>query len=583
MDSPVLRNLAAMAIAGGLFLVAGCQNDNPVSTSQDLTYAQGSSKANVLLQVRDGRSMVALSNAEVEILGLESAVSDSTGKVEFKDVPVGSYLISVGRSEYEPIVSEFELSLDDGSAEIPVARQSADFILLSKRGITVKGNVFFRPDDDTRSYAENATVELFLSTSSASSRRFITPLRTTNTGPDGSFVFDGLPENTAYSISVRPLAINGEVYSYSSSRTVSGSAAPDTVRPAAFTLAKTEDSYFYVLKENSSTLASNQAYQLTFSEPVNTSELTYDSIGVFQGNSEVLINTSWSSDRKVLLIEPFSGVWEDGVSYRLKIGDLRSTSGAVLHNYEYQSKQFYVHNGGALGDVSNLRYQISHSDDTTRADYNTSNLYLYWSPLANAARYEIFRRRDSDSTWISIGSTGGKLDTTENAYVTDQLEDGGTVKFLVLAANSEARSPIASAEVLTVTDETSPTADYTTSESGFNRSSYGSADTIRVRVYGSYYSNRPFSEPMDTTKMPTFEVREGGNSSYYGDETYKLSADACEWEWDTPSSGYINVAVPANKNAAYDTIMVDFSNVTDIAGNPTDTTGGSGFVVLRTR
>ncbi len=229
-----------------------------------------------------------------------------------------------------------------------------------------------------------------------------------------------------------------------------------------------------------------------------------------------------------------------------------------------------------LGNVQGLRYRIGLSD-TVKVDYNTSSFYLIWSPLANAAVYELYKKASADSSWRFINTAS---DTDALVSTTGEFADGKQVKYLALGRNSKSISPLETAIILTVRDERQPYIHYNSFKSGFNNT-MPVADTVRITV-----SNFYIPEPMDTLKSPAVIIKEASYYSgitMYGDSTYKVPENNCSWTWSTNRSGYLDVVVEANTNGAYDTLKIDFSQVTDIAGNTADTSYDGGFINYSTR
>ena len=91
---------------------------------------------------------------------------------------------------------------------------------------------------------------------------------------------------------------------------------------------------------------------------------------------------------------------------------------------------------------------------------------------------------------------------------------------------------------------------------------------------------------MDTTHKPTATVNEAGyvsGTTLYGDTLYTINPDICFWTWTSERSGTMSVILDPLQDGAYDSLTIDFTSVTDVAGNAPDTTGGAGYIRFYTR
>lgn len=569
----LMKQLGVLCSCGVVAVLAlGCDSGNPVTGTQRIEYAQGSSTTTVIVKVIDSNSGAPLDSVAVAISGGGSSQTESSGLTRFEELAVGQYMIELTRAGYEPVTTVVSVASDENSHEVPIARQTAAIYTMAKQGVSVSGKVYYQSEAQTKKAAASATVQLRLGGNQAI---FTNPLRTTQTLPSGEFFFDNLPENTASSIEVLAYRAGGKSYRQTSTASVSSGKVGDTVFVSPIILTWSAENYFSILSHNLEDIKGDDSITITFSEAVDTAHMTFDSVYVTSGGDPVLVDLSWADKNKTLRVSLYDGTWSTGASYRLYIGKLRSTNGTVLGGQGYSPMySFGVRSEGILGDVENVRYRVG-SSDTNKIDYDTRSVTLLWSALPNASHYEIYRKSVTDSSWRRAYSA--VADTSKTISTTSAFYNGGTLQFIVLGVNSESRSPVSSATVLTLRDEQGPvfTSSYVTSFSGFDRSSYSTAGKETKTVSG-------IPEALDTSKSPSITVIEGGRS-YYGDSTYAVSPDDCVWAWTTQSRGALEVTIPAGEDGAYDTLVVDFSGLTDVAGNPVDTTGGGGVIKYHTR
>jgi len=118
--------------------------------------------------------------------------------------------------------------------------------------------------------------------------------------------------------------------------------------------------------------------------------------------------------------------------------------------------------------------------------------------------------------------------------------------------------------------------------SGFDNTGNVTAKFININIPVSY-----LPEPLDTTIKPTLKVAEGSyltlSSIMYGDSTYKVAEAYSRWTWISQRSGVMEVLINEDKDGSYDTLSIDFTGLTDIAGNKADTTYGAGVITILTR
>lgn len=551
----------------------------PSSSSGDIEYPQGTTLAKVVLQIFDSHSNGILSGVKVTIIGKDSLESDATGIVTFPSVPVGTYLVSCKKTGYQPIISPLQISIDPNSTVVPIVNQSTSMLFMPKQGVALRGMIYYE-EANVKRLAVGAKVEcLFIVKDSASGKTdYLEPLRTTATLANGTFSLADLPEYTYMKISVLPYNIGNKIYKASAPQYFTTDAVGDTIISQSVVLAPVSGDNFVLLSSNLADFNTTDTIVLTFSEPIDTTLLTPDSITVSHNQGQVLVLKQWSVNNTILRIIPFDGIWSTQKTYILRIKKLLSTSGKILDNTNLNPFNFIPQVSGALGNIEDVRYRIN-LNDTTKADWNTNAIYLLWSGLVDAQRYDIYQKALDEPTWHRIATV---TDTFDYVSTPEFFTNGQSAKFMILGVNNTSSSPISTATKLIVKDGKSPVVPSNLSSSyGFNNSST-TPDTLSINVSTSY-----LPEPMDTSLKPVVEVIEASYAEgaiMYGDSTYKVNTATCSWMWTSLRSGNLSVVVDPSSNGAYDTLKINFKNVTDLAGNKVDSTAGSfGYRTYRTR
>ncbi|MBN1756789.1 MAG: carboxypeptidase regulatory-like domain-containing protein [Chitinispirillaceae bacterium] len=559
----------------GVFFYLQCESTYlPVDSGKKIDYLQGNTVARVVLKVLDYHSSAPLSGAMVKILGLDSAKTDSAGTVTFDSVKTGAYLITCTKKGFAGITDQVSLSIDSNSNTVPVVSQSTDLLFMAKSGVAVKGNLYFE-NENKISPANGATIECRLTNPTIT---FLDPI-VVATSENGTYTFRNLPEYCTYTLTVLPLSDESLTYKQAAATTVAGTAAGDSLRAANIILQKFTDGTFIILNHNLETFTRDDSLKFEFSETVDIDLLSADSIYIMMNpGTRILTKQIWQKSGKNLVIFPFNGTWDPGKTYTLVIRKIRSVSDKPLDNTGFNAYTFSPQTSGSLGNVNDLHYRVG-AFDTTKVDYNTSTLNLLWSVLENATQYQIYQKSSIDSSWSFLV---GVTDTITSITTSQQFTLGKVMRYIVLGKNSSNLSSFESATVLTVKDNKKPFFSYSRSQSGFNNSTSSYTDTISITITSGY-----IPEPMDTSKSPTVTVKEAGYTSgsgltVYGDTLNTIDPNKCFWTWTTDQSGVINFVVDPLENGSYDSLKIDFSSVTDWAGNTPDTTQGGNYIRVYT-
>lgn len=556
----VKTGVAVLSLFIPILLGLHCSPTN----SKEIEFTQGNTKATVIVHILDAHTNAPIKDVLVKIAGYDSAQTDSTGLAVIKNIVPGSFILFCMKTGYESIASLFEVAIDSNSTTVPIVKQSAERFYLAHQGVTIQGNVYYE-DERAKIPAESAVVECRLGTAS---NNFLDPLRKAVV-TNGIYTFSDLPEFTSYAISILPYKVNKKIFKQQASISISGKAVGDTAQATPAVLTLTPDDYFIVLSHNLKNVMVNDSIVILFSDAVDTNIVNADSIYVLRNSTKILIKRKWAVNNTRLIIRPFDGKWMAQYTYLLYVKRLKSSSGKTLVNTEFNPYSFYPVLTGTLGNIQNLKARANPNADSIKIDYNTSSVYLLWSPLSNAISYEVYKKAFNDSVWSLVNEISDTVLSIASAGV---FANGGFIKFLVLGSNSTMTSPIESASVITAKDEKQPVINTVSSSSGFNNSSIATPKLVTISAY--------LPEPMDTSTKPAFSVIEASyvsGSTMFGDTAYKVPADKCVWTWTSTTGGRIDVTIDASMNGAYDTLKVNCRGLKDSAGNPVDSTNNRGF------
>jgi hypothetical protein len=559
------RKYVNVLLAAAAILFSCDQDGNPVSGTQKIEYPQGGSTASAFIRVLDSYRNVPVKGVVVTIEGCGSCSTNVDGIARFDELRIGTYMVNASCAGYETVVSTVAI-YDNGNSTVPMPQQAAMDMQISRKGVVVIGKIYYQKENALYPVSQQQVELAFLTGASNYQQQplfFQRPVRSVKTLPDGSYYFDSVPENTAAFLRVKKYFAGGLSYAQLSDVTVNSGLAGDTIFCIPVILKPESYGYFTILGDNSDSITVTDSFKITFSEPVDTSKFATDKINIVENNtssnSKILLSTQWNKTLTVLSIRPFGGIWKEGSAYTIYISNLLSISGKNLYSDNYPGT-FTVLSRSAGSDVKNL-----HLFNAQSIDYYTSSVQLQWSRLSGVRAYEIYCRVQGDSVWKSNNLILFSSDTVGSLSTYGIFSNGKFIDVMVLGVYEDGkRSDPATAKILTLKDRSRPlitsgSATSTYAVYDFNNTS--SQSVIRQLAYPVQ-----FSEPMDTTKKPVVTVKEA-SYSYSGDTMYTLPADSIRYNWLSQTQMVLRAFIPALKNAAYDSVLVDLRNVKDISGN----------------
>lgn len=570
-----MKNTACSRISRGafVFFCAGvplfllCCNSDPSLVNPDV-------KGTEVLGVMDANTGYPLDSVSVQLVSGPSGLTDSAGEVTFENVSAGQYFVTLAKSGYEPQQETVQPSVQGQITPVDLAWSQT--FSLHRKGVTISGRVLIENESgDTVSAAAGVTVELRDSTGNYG-ESYITALHTTKTSATGSFTFDSLPELSNYIVDVPQFISGGNTYSYGAQPL--GAGLLYVGQQFSVPLIGLEPIHKTLLQAFASTtnLTQGQPLVINFSSSVDTSELGPNAIVLSNGLNTIAVNLSWSSNFTVLSITPYEADWVGGVTYTLSLNSIQDLQGDVL-GLESISAAIPVATG--LSQVQNLRLHATTTvagatvvNDSV-VDYATSPYNFSWHMVSGAEGYNVYYRDNSslDTTWKLNSSTGALAsDTTITIAPPSPTGIAWVRNYLVLPISATKYVPNSLGAVLTVTDKVKPS--FNTTSSGLTNSlgtTFNNTTAAAKVIQLTVAVNTRSSEPVDTTKHPLVRVAEGGVSGGIGNATYQASGT---FAWTGITSGVVTMTVGANEDGRRDTVVVDFSAVTDLAGNGFDST-----------
>lgn len=517
-------------------------------------------------------------DAKVLLVALDSVVTDSNGRATFPALYQGQYLYRVSSEGHAAVIGSLKTELEPGIGKTVITKR----IEMLRTGCTILGEAVFAdawpfpsvvlPEFGTRP-AIGATAKLQLP------NRFLDASRTVMVDSSGRFEFRGLPENTSCSLLVLDATHKGSVYHCAETLHVRTERVTDSTIADALRMVRRFRPGLAIVKTNANPFTGGDTVSVTFSHPIDTFATSVISeIDLYMGSDKILTALDWSEDLHTLYAWPALGQLDSSLSYMLSMKKMVAISG--------DTGTFFLTGIGnsptAMGDVKGIRpYKSVVSQDTIDVDWNTQTFFLTWEMLRGAYDYVVFWEESPDH-WVKVRNVS-VVRTTATITSPRSFEKGDSLRLIVLGENLYGgRSNPLTAVPVSVKDRRKPLIYhryYVSSSSarifGCDNTSDTTPDTFTKDVHLHYQvsssSLPPITyrvEPLDTSVSPTITVK----NSDFGGDAYVLPADSVSWTWTDYYRGDLRLAVPASVNAAYDTVMLDFSKITDLAGNPADTT-----------
>lgn len=548
----MMKWLGVTAMSFGLF---ACSEN--VAESKDVNV---DAKGNLYVTLRDvnGNLLTSADSVNVTLLKVDKTprTADSLGTVAYKDLQVGTYSLLVEKTGYSSMVCAAYISMA-ATDETPIAQDLTLNVALHKAGATVSGSLVRNNNANINGTeilpAASAIVRLAMD--DVNSCYFVNSVAIDTTDAAGNYSITGLPELADFSLVPQSLTVNGELYSSSDLSGTTG-AVGESKRYAQLAY-NIDANPFQVVSSNAKSVAIDDSVVVNFSKAVDITRLRLDDIKVSNG---IAITTAWSNNNTTLTVKSTTGKWASTASSFSLIYNIYSLNGqSVLGG---NSLNVSVFTDGDLAAVTNFAYSTklgTGGKDSAVADANTGSVHLKWSPVANAAGYEIYARKSTDSSFF-VAETIYSPDTSVDMTTTNDFQDKKNVSFFVVAFNSLGRSNYATAPGLKIADGYKPVATnlplaYTLGAVDVDLT----AETDTTWLVGRSFT---FSEKMDTTKAPTLTI-----------STAVATELGATYKWVNPTTLQIVLYAKAKVDlteaatpATY-SITAALNALTDVAGN----------------
>lgn len=544
--------------------------------------------ADLLIRVENRIGRTPERGVLVNLLTVDSMITGESGIAQFSGIPSGQYEYELSKSGFAKMKG------------IVVAPQSGGRSLLhlsiTEAGCCESGRLLAQ---NPRKYGiqkaepvEKANVRLVLADTAFAQREF-----QCSTDANGTFLFCGLPQGADYDLLVDRFQKNHYQYGKPDSEPAKlrrTGCSGDTSFSEALVLYPLGEP-LTVVKHNGDSLGRTDPLTIEFSRPVDTLLFRRDRCVDLLHKTHVLLpQITWKAGGRIMEIIPARGDWDPHRRYSLRYRKtIYGQNGMPLRHEDFGRIDLNF----GLSNLDSTRIvtcyaAITSSGDTSFIDSKTRYVKLVWNSRPGAQSYAVYEISTHVPFWSISGTNTTSSSNTSDTSMTltynslnRPFENGDSVAYLVIARNGNGETDLKTCTPYIAKDVTRPRifADYYAKNwKGFRNSSSPVkatlVDSLRLMYlprnsYGTSYA----AEKLDTTSSPVLSVKEGGYSSN-GDTTYVLPQDSLSWTWSSPTMGFLRACVPAGANAAYDTLVADFSNVRDLAGNAVSLDEGSGII-----
>ena len=432
--------LSTLALTGALFVGCGeaLLNETYVEDAGDLLVYARASTGEVL------------TTAKVTLLQVDNAprAVDAAGNVTYSGLPIGNnYTVRVEAAGYATMFCQANITAQIADNVL----NAQNYVLraeLKKTGASVKGSVFYNdPKTPTKVNtlpATGANLEL----------RLVEPVNncyyekkdfTAQVGADGSYVFEGLPEQASFTLYGHPAVLSGVSYegfpSFNSTTELVGTVK--TMPPATDYGAVADPVSFRIISSpsiiaSSRTEITDNKVIFVFSKPVNTGIIN---MATFVTIGNVGIKTEWSTDKKTLTIQPINGTFTAAEDYTVYMQIAQLKSSEASESLSGSASNFYF----TIPNTVDLRTKTANKPSLSGNPnlLNVPNVPLIWTATEGATYYEVYYKRNTDSHFNLIGdllassacnTTGSCSYSTSNSFYSDA---GATSQeFFIIAKDS---------------------------------------------------------------------------------------------------------------------------------------------------
>ena len=403
-------------LASGAFLAA-C--DSTVTNINDEAKADGT----ITVRVVDNHSGAALPSVTVySVADNQTIISDDLGNSTWEESALGDHAFQISKEGYATVQTTVTLA-EQGQGNVARVGDVVAVVPMFKAGVTAKGIVLYTDDKGKVSAAKGVTVYAKLPA------YFVPSEVSVKTSDDGEYVFKDLPEGSEINIYVGQESINSQKYIGGEAKTIGGEAyrAGDQVNVASINLEKLSAAIVKV-SDNATEMSASSDFSMTFAAELIKDSVTNDHWTVTNSSGSVVLSTvSLSSDRRSVMVTPYSGKWNTETSYTVR-GTVYSVEGAsstVATSFNVGAKS----SGDAPAQVKNLAIEQD-------PDYSYYADLTWTAPKGDIAGYNIYYMTDMNPDFVKYTSVSAL--NTLYRFDTDGLSSSvKQVSFIVLPYNDD--------------------------------------------------------------------------------------------------------------------------------------------------
>ena len=416
MDENMHLKHIVSILASGAFLAA-C--DSTVTNINDEAKADGT----ITVRVVDNHSGAALPSVTVySVADNQTIISDDLGNSTWEESALGDHAFQISKEGYATVQTTVTLT-EQGQGNVARVGDVVAVVPMFKAGVTAKGIVLYTDDKGKVSAAKGVTVYAKLPA------YFVPSEVSVKTSDDGEYVFKDLPEGSEINIYVGQESINSQKYIGGEAKIIGGEAyrAGDQVNVASINLEKLSAAIVKV-SDNATEMSASSDFSMTFAAELIKDSVTNDHWTVTNSSGSVVLSTvSLSSDRRSVMVTPYSGKWNTETSYTVR-GTVYSVEGAsstVATSFSVGAKS----SGDAPAQVKNLAIEQD-------PDYSYYADLTWTAPKGDIAGYNIYYMTDMNPDFVKYTSVSAL--NTLYRFDTDGLSSSvKQVSFIVLPYNDD--------------------------------------------------------------------------------------------------------------------------------------------------
>lgn len=457
---------ALLSSCGDSIVDASALASNPVQTEAKLTVIVKDEVDGTLL---NGTTVTLLSNGENK--------QTQNGAAVFGDVQSGTHGLLVEKDGYAKVLNE-SASIDASSVEnIYVAKDTSISVFLPPLKASLEGYLLYPNKDGINLPAPGVSVQLRFGTASNLVKKIYDAKGPTDA--NGKFVFENLPATSAaYSILVIGTTIDG--IPFQTSAPSGGGTAPSLsnvtasfASPLQFQ-ASNNTATFYVTSYNE-VVEKDAPVIFNFSDAINKATLLQNTISL---NNTELADIAWDDDGRTATLTPASG-WKGNFTVTI-LASLKSASGKTLNGASNATYSVVVKKPDLAAKKVNLSKAAVSTfiPENYMVQYNDGPARLVWDRVEGAEGYYVYAKVESANGYVLAATKTTPTDTTHtqggsanisvggvNYIVDNEVNAGRSVKFKVVAYNSQTKTLLEGADSVTIKDNVKPITNYQTTYS----------------------------------------------------------------------------------------------------------------------